>query len=39
MKKLIDFDGMFDEKLAEYMEENAGKIYGKAVGSDDPEAV
>lgn len=23
--KLIDFDGLFDEKLAQYMEENAGK--------------
>ncbi len=29
MKKLIDFDGMFDEKLAEYMEENAGKYTEK----------
>ncbi len=29
MKKLIDFDGMFDEKLAEYMEENAGKYQEK----------
>lgn len=25
MKKLIDFDGLFDEKLAQYMRENAGK--------------
>lgn len=25
MKKLIDFDGIFDNKLTEYMEENAGK--------------
>ncbi len=29
MKKLIDFDGMFDEKLAEYMEENHGKYTEK----------
>ncbi len=29
MKELIDFDGMFDEKLAEYMEENAGKYSEK----------
>lgn len=25
MKKLIDFDGLFDEKLAVYLKENAGK--------------
>ncbi len=25
MKKLIDFDGLFDEKLNEYMHMNAGK--------------
>lgn len=29
MKKLIDFDGLFDRKLAEYMEENAGKYTEK----------
>ncbi len=29
MKKLIDFDGMFDEKLAVYMQENAGKYTEK----------
>ncbi len=29
MKKLIDFDGLFDEKLAEYMSENAGKYTEK----------
>ncbi len=29
MKKLIDFDGMFDKKLAEYMEQNAGKYTEK----------
>ncbi len=29
MKKLFDFDGMFDRKLAEYMEENAGKYTEK----------
>lgn len=27
--KLIDFDGLFDEKLAQYMEENAGKYTEK----------
>ena len=27
--KLIDFDGMFDEKLAVYMEENQGKYKEK----------
>ena len=29
MKKLIDFDGLFDEKLAEYMQTNAGKYTEK----------
>lgn len=29
MKKLIDFDGLFDEKLAEYMQMNAGKYTEK----------
>lgn len=29
MKKLIDFDGLFDEKLAVYMRENAGKYTEK----------
>lgn len=29
MSKLIDFDGLFDEKLAQYMEENAGKYTEK----------
>ncbi|MDE5896200.1 MAG: hypothetical protein K2H43_00125 [Clostridia bacterium] len=29
MKKLIDFDGLFDEKLAQYMRENAGKYTEK----------
>lgn len=29
MKKLIDFDGLFDEKLAVYMQENAGKYTEK----------
>lgn len=29
MKKLIDFDGLFDEKLAEYMRMNAGKYTEK----------
>ena len=29
MKKPIDFDGAFDRKLAEYMEENAGKYTEK----------
>ena len=29
MKKLIDFDGLFDEKLAEYMTQNAGKYTEK----------
>ncbi len=29
MKKLIDFDGMFDEKLAELMQSNAGKYTEK----------
>ena len=29
MKKLIDFDGLFDEKLAEYMQMNAGKYSEK----------
>lgn len=29
MKKLIDFDGLFDGKLAEYMEKNAGKYTEK----------
>lgn len=29
MKKLIDFDGLFDEKLAEYMQQNAGKYSEK----------
>ncbi len=29
MKKLIDFDGLFDEKLAEYMQINAGKYTEK----------
>ena len=29
MKKLIDFDGLFDEKLAQYMQENAGKYSEK----------
>ena len=29
MKKLVDFDGLFDEKLAIYMQENAGKYTEK----------
>ena len=29
MKKLIDFDGLFDEKLSEYMHMNAGKYTEK----------
>ncbi len=29
MAKLIDFDGLFDEKLAEYMQQNAGKYTEK----------
>lgn len=29
MKKLIDFDGLFDEKLEEYMRQNAGKYTEK----------
>ncbi len=29
MKKLIDFDGLFDKKLSEYMEENFGKYTEK----------
>lgn len=29
MKKLVDFDGLFDEKLAVYMEENEGKYTEK----------
>ncbi len=29
MKKLIDFDGLFDKKLADYMEENFGKYTEK----------
>ncbi len=29
MKKLMDFDGLFDEKLARYMRENAGKYTEK----------
>ncbi len=29
MKKLIDFDGLFDQKLSEYMEENFGKYTEK----------
>ena len=29
MKKLIDFDGLFDEKLNEYMHMNAGKYTEK----------
>ena len=29
MKKLIDFDGLFDERLSEYMQENAGKYTEK----------
>ncbi len=29
MKKLIDFDGLFDEKLAQYMQANAGKYTEK----------
>ncbi len=29
MKKLIDFDAIFDEKLAEYMQRNAGKYTEK----------
>ncbi len=29
MKKLFDFDGMFDKKLSEYMEENFGKYTEK----------
>ena len=29
MKKLIDFDGLFDKKLSEYMKENAGKYNEK----------
>ena len=29
MKKLIDFDGLFDEKLAEYMQQNRGKYTEK----------
>ncbi len=29
MKKLIDFDAMFDEKLSEYMQQNAGKYSEK----------
>ncbi len=29
MKKLIDFDGLFDEKLAEYMQQNMGKYTEK----------
>lgn len=29
MKKLVDFDGLFDEKLSVYMEENAGKYTEK----------
>ena len=29
MKKLIDFDGLFDEKLSEYMRMNAGKYTEK----------
>ena len=29
MKKLIDFDGLFDEKLSQYMQENAGKYTEK----------
>lgn len=29
MKKLIDFDGLFDEKLSEYMQMNAGKYTEK----------
>ncbi len=29
MKELIDFDGLFDEKLAEYMQTNAGKYTEK----------
>ncbi len=29
MKKLFDFDGLFDEKLAEYMQINAGKYTEK----------
>ncbi len=29
MKELIDFDGLFDEKLAEYMQRNAGKYTEK----------
>lgn len=29
MKKLIDFDGLFDEKLASYMEEHAGQYTEK----------
>lgn len=29
MKKLIDFDGLFDRKLAQYMEENRGKYTEK----------
>ena len=29
MKKLIDFDGLFDKKLAEYMEANMGKYTEK----------
>ena len=29
MKKLIDFDGIFDEKLADYMQKNGGKYTEK----------
>ena len=29
MKKLIDFDALFDEKLSEYMKQNAGKYTEK----------
>ena len=29
MKKLIDFDGLFDERLAQYMQENAKKYTEK----------